>query len=580
MKNIATIIVFFHFALLAFGQSPQKETYLGGFRLTDAHFTPQNGYLVAGFVKDDSVQLRLYNSTQALERVITLNLRDSIFFVQDLHSVKALQMPDGTFIVSTSIFDCDIVASSMLTRVDAQGQILWHKRLNLVANNLEYHSDSSFLVINQYENRIFHTNGTNITPDFMPTWALQTIPLPDGRFLQAENTVVQLTNKWNQTVGAPWVAPEPIVTIDTLGGNAGFVAFSESVAYTLNDQLEMTALTNIHPGLPSHYIRACPEGFAALTTVSNKIYLRTYTADFTLLTSVDLGKNLNFELIASPFFNPNRVKNSFVVHNGQFTLALAHEAPTDWTKFWLVSDSTGVNRSWLSHTNLAVKDITLSATPTGNSYQVTSPFGVTSTLYNADFKNVFVRVKNEGTTTINHCKVLYFAPDACFEIPGCGGVLPNAYAISFDQLQLAPGQDTVLPLGPMRAQCVPYNPANFCLHVTEINHVRDSFESNNVFCKSLPINYVSTHEQVVSSFEISPNPAHDWVEIWSKNDQNDLKIAQITLLSPTGATLRQVSVAPGDQIQIPVYDLPVGLYFLQMWTTDQKTGIKTFVISR
>ncbi len=580
MKKIATIIVFFHLALLAFGQSLQKETYLGGFRLTDAHFTPQNGYLVAGFVKDDSVQLRLYNAAQALERVITLNLRDSLFFVQELSLVEALQMPDGTFIISTSIFECDVVVSSMLTKVDTLGQILWHQRLNLVAHNLEYHTDATFLIINPNDSRIFHTNGTDITPVDMPVWSPQTIPLPDGRFLQPKVQEVRFTNQWNQPVGLPWFAPEPIVAIDTLGGNAGFVAFSKTVAYILNDQLQLTGLTDIPVELQDRYIRTCPEGFMVLSDESEKLYLRTFDPNFTLLSTVDLGKDLKLGWLNGFIIPDAFIKNSFVVRNGQFTLMLAHEAPADWIKFWLVSDSTGVNRNWLSHTNLSVTDITLSATPTGNSYQVNSPFGVTSTLYNADFKNVFVRVKNQGTTTINHCKVLYFAPNYCFDIPGCGGVLPNTYAISFDQLQLAPGQDTVLPLGPMSAQCVPYNPANFCLHVTEINHVRDSFENNNVFCKSLPINYVSTHEQVVSSFEMSPNPAHDWVEIWSKNNQNDLKIAQITLLSPTGATLRQVSVAPGDRIQIPVHDLPAGLYFLQMWTTDQKTGTKPLVIHR
>jgi hypothetical protein len=580
MKNIATIIVFFHLALLTFGQSPQKETYLGGFRLTDAHFTPQNGYLVAGFVKDDSVQLRRYNAAQTLERIITLNLRDSLFFVEEIHSVEALQMPDGTFIVATSILDCDIIVQSLLTKVDALGQMIWNKRINLVAHHLEYNTDSTFLIHTLSNSHIFHTNGTDITPVNMPVWSLQTIPLPDGRFLQTKDLEVRFTNQWNQPVGLPWFAPEPILAIDTLSENAGFVAFSETVAYRLNAQLQLTAITAIPVELQDRDIHTCPEGFITLRVESNKLYLRTYTPDFTLLSSVDLGKNLNFEIFPSPFFYPNRVKNSFVVHNGQFTLTLAHEAPTDWTKFWLVSDSTGVNRSWLSHTDLAVTDITLSATPTGNSYQVTSPFGVVSTLYNADFKNVFVRVKNEGTTTINHCKVLYFAPNECYDIPGCGGTLPNAYTISFDQLQLAPGQDTVLPLGPMRAQCVPYNPANFCLHVTEINHVRDSVESNNIFCKQLPITYVSTKEPIVSAFEISPNPAHDWVQIRAKSDKNNLEIAQINLLSPIGATLRQLSVTPGDQIQIPVHDLPTGLYFLQIWTADQQTGTQPIVISR
>lgn len=353
MKKIAILPILLFLTLLTFGQSPQRETYLGGFRLTNVHLTPQNGYLLAGLVKYDSVQIRQYNQAQELERVITLGLRDSTYFVmQVLNAVEVLQMPDGTFILAAPIFECAL-EKSILLKVDTLGQIIWKKPLDLPTKNLEYNTDSTFLMYSDAESRIFHTNGTDITPNSMPNWSLMTTPLPDGRFLQVEETLVRFTNQWNETLGNAWLPPEAIISMDTLAGNAGFVAFSETKVYTLDNQLQPTGQTNIPVELQGRYIHVCPEGFAALETALNTTYVRTYTPDFTLLSSVILGKDLDFNLLSGFASIVNHVKNSFFVRNGQFTVALKHEDPDDWTKFWLVSDSTGVyNRDFQKYTKI------------------------------------------------------------------------------------------------------------------------------------------------------------------------------------------------------------------------------------
>lgn len=79
------------------------------------------------------------------------------------------------------------------------------------------------------------------------------------------------------------------------------------------------------------------------------------------------------------------------------------------------------------------------------------------------------------------------------------------------------------------------------------------------------------------SFQLSPNPATDFISIQT---QNDLNSATIEILTIDGRTVQIMNTIRGNRIEIPTDQLPNGVYFLRV--TDEEKFLKSerFVISR
>jgi translation elongation factor P/translation initiation factor 5A len=79
------------------------------------------------------------------------------------------------------------------------------------------------------------------------------------------------------------------------------------------------------------------------------------------------------------------------------------------------------------------------------------------------------------------------------------------------------------------------------------------------------------------SFQLSPNPATDFISIQT---QNDLNSATIEILTIDGRTVQIMNTVRRNRIEIPTDQLPNGVYFLRV--TDEEKFLKSerFVISR
>ena len=79
------------------------------------------------------------------------------------------------------------------------------------------------------------------------------------------------------------------------------------------------------------------------------------------------------------------------------------------------------------------------------------------------------------------------------------------------------------------------------------------------------------------SFQLSPNPATDFISIQT---QNDLNSATIEILTIDGRTVQIMNKVRGNRVEIPTDQLPNGVYFLRV--TDEEKFLKSerFVISR
>lgn len=83
--------------------------------------------------------------------------------------------------------------------------------------------------------------------------------------------------------------------------------------------------------------------------------------------------------------------------------------------------------------------------------------------------------------------------------------------------------------------------------------------------------------QKEESFQLSPNPATDFISIQT---QNDLNSAIIEILTLDGRTVQFMSAVRGNRIEIPTDQLPNGAYFLRIMDEEKFLKSERFVISR
>ncbi len=79
------------------------------------------------------------------------------------------------------------------------------------------------------------------------------------------------------------------------------------------------------------------------------------------------------------------------------------------------------------------------------------------------------------------------------------------------------------------------------------------------------------------SFQLSPNPATDFISIQT---QNDLNSATIEILTIDGRTVQIMKTVRGNRIDIPTDQLPNGVYFLRVMDEEKFLKSERFVISR
>lgn len=553
-KNILLLLLLFTIDLQA--QSFIKEDYRQGLISSSLVATPDGGYALAGYFDNNAVELRKFDAKRDLQWVKTIVV-DSISYIHTILEAEVLPLSDGSFILSTGIFECDIFVDDRLMRISADGStILWSKggsgHKSLVAGN-----DTTFL-------RNFDGDASNmeiwtIDGDLLPNnlsgdWPQLRIPLGNNEWLNVNDNQVYRSDWAGNALGLPWFTPETIRSIDTISGN-GFVAFSNTKAYFLNNELNLTAIKSLPFSFANSYVfpRPCRKGFL----IMGGLQLYTYNADFV--------KTATFNLPNAWYFK------NLLVRADTFLLMAQHVQSDFDRRAWLYSDTIGVTGTWSSASDIAITGISFSGAPTGHTGITSSNFPPFTpiTTYSVNYTNVFVSVKNEGTDTIQHCKLHFMGKTGC-AIPFCG-MLYFTISKEFDGLAIAPGATAILDFDTLVVDCSVEDLSNLCLTASEVNYRREKNDVNSQFCKFIPNLFVDTAEPTSFTFSIAPNPATERLQVTLPEGIHEI---QYRIFASDGHVV-QNGQFQGNNIWIN--ELPDGFYWLWLHDKNGQYGRQKFI---
>ncbi|MCC6411954.1 MAG: T9SS type A sorting domain-containing protein [Saprospiraceae bacterium] len=175
---------------------------------------------------------------------------------------------------------------------------------------------------------------------------------------------------------------------------------------------------------------------------------------------------------------------------------------------------------------------------------------------NAGFQ---VRVRNQSSEvlrelTVNASNYGYDQPVSCLSF--------SYFIKTFEDLDLAPGEETVLDLGLIESPYVPFyffNPWTVCVWTSMPNGKVDDKPSNNLACLSLTPT-VSSNEPESANFSLFPNPATDACTItWGEN----LRPETVQLFDVYGRLLLTETLdSHVGQYNLHFAALPSGVYWV------------------
>lgn len=555
-KNILLFLLFFTINLQA--QSFIKEDYRQGLISSSLVATPDGGYALAGYYDNNKVELRKFDAKRDLQWVKTIFV-DSIDYIHTIQEAEVLPLNDGSFIVSAGVFECDIFVDDRLMRISADGNtILWSRggsgHKSLVAGNDNTFIRNYYGITEANNLEIWTIDGDLLPNNLSGDWPQIRIPIGNNEWLNVNDTQVYRSDWAGNAIGLPWFIPETIRSLDTVSGS-GLVAFSNTKAYFLNNELNLTAIKSLPFSFENSYAfpRPCRKGF--LIMGGSQLY--TYNTDFV--------KTATFNLPNSLFYK------SLLVRADTFLLMTQHRQSNFDRRVWVYSDTIGVSGTWSSASDIAINNITFSSTPTGYTGLTSSnfpPFNPITT-YSVNYNNVFVSVKNQGTDTIQHCKLHFMGKTGC-AIPFCG-MLYFTISKEFDGLAIAPGATALLDFDTLVIDCSVEDLSNLCLTASEVNYRREKNDINSEFCRFIPNLFVDTNEPTSFTFVIAPNPASEQLRVTLPEGIDD---TQYRIFASDGHVVQDGRLQGAN---IWINELPDGFYWLWLNDKNGQYGRQKFI---
>ena len=354
--------------------------------------------------------------------------------------------------------------------------------------------------------------------------------------------------------------------VELIPSNQNIAVLCRETLYLLNQELqELESIDIIDMGVPVK-MKSTTEQVHVLFFKNDKYLIATYDSSLNLQTTTNLGAG---------YYQPT----DFIIDDNQITVvgntrSRIIDAPNNYGGYNGFYDNLGSDiylQTWdMGQSNSSGVDVAL------------DPFTFTDTLtlledeycgfnglgaMSIQIDGIEVKVTNNGTATINNLE-LNAGNFPCAYI--CPTTITATY--SYDNLDLGPGESTVLSFGDYQTFFMPFDSLyEFCIWASGVNdRLDDNFTDNKSCLLFTPGGLVDIDEKEQLSFDwsMAPNPANNILNVIANNPLPENSVVYIQNL--VGQTVSQKNVEKGsNQVMFDISMLPGGTYLLKIVSGTQ-----------
>lgn len=504
-----------------------------------------------------------YDADHHLIWTCNLDSAGLINYYQSITSLQLVVLQNGTIVLAVGRFECDVFFTDVFAGISGDGEFLWKKNIPGSFDKLNNWTPNTFTVRSFSQMLVFNGLGEQLPSPSTAFEPRVSIPLPGNNSLQSDLKKVWIINESGQQTGNVWTSPLNLLDIDTLADGAGFMAISMNKMFLLKPTLD-TIIEIAKPGLTQYLVHSIPGGFLALgQTDLYHVYLYRWNNNLETTGSLELRTNMRADLFAGHYSH-----NFLILNNRAHICATLTEGGGQ--ELFLLScpiDDEGV---WTTKTDLSLQQIILNGTPTGKLTGSSQGFPPHTT-YRANYTRVQVEVKNEGLDTINHFTLRYRAGSCDFfqcYIPD------QIWQKTFDNAGLAPGETRLLDFDSIVVACTTSDIRDFCVWANDVNYTSDDNNEDNEICRYFSGIVSAVEPDYNLAFSALPNPAGNRISVQLPRPE---ELTSYKLTNASGRLVREVQTT---DINIPVNDLPVGMYIIEVRTKNGVSGRQKLMIMR
>ena len=476
-------------------------------------------------------------------------------------SLEVMPVSDG-FLAAASFFQCDVYLDWQLYRFNQKGNLLWVKPLAFQTSPQDSMKilpgpGGGFWLFRNGEVPMLHTphgeliqTGTHVLPLF--TGYQESA---GGKLLVYGDSGLAL---YSPTLLSIQVGLQNTIILDAEPlPNGNFAALSSDTLFLLDPQFTIIQKTALN--LPANTLvdLTYAGGWTHVLAQTNpKQLLRFDTADLTIFAAIDIPQNAPFQV-------------QFIACTPDDKLLLTgYEHPSRGQVLETRTVSATQMPDFSATADAGISSITINTPPKGTQYS--GPI----LSYDIRINSISILLQNTGSAPLQQVDIngvlntfmWYCGQEAAF------------YRKRFENLNLMPGEDSVLILGPVIWSAPWYLPSeiDLCFWTTLPNDSIDVNFANNQSCIStLVTTPAHSPQSVTKKINITPNPAYQIARIeWTNKKEEE---TTIQVFGPSGRLVR-TATTQGKTWTLQRESLPAGLYtiFIRSGSGQQFMGRLVF----
>lgn len=563
MKQVYTLL-FLVISLTGYSQTFEKTFHPSVFSIAnDVSPNGSGGWYIAGF------------QANGCDYIINLDANGNVIWENDSYCFEVVfgreiyLLNNSDFIITGEANGCDFGGGPYTTRNDNFGNNIWQSSSLMTTSYVPYigivEKSNGQIASISYDGLIhrFDTSGQDVSYNPNETYTNLVGLSNDFSVAQPINSNdLQLLNV-NDMAISTYSSFTPIEYLKSQNDTITYI--SNDQIYVLDNQLNIITthnITNQFDEIIDYEYRA--DGYQILGKKSNIQHLKFF----------DNNDSLLFDLTFDNYREVNAISRQ-----GDILAVTGNEnsQKIDETVFMMESSTNIFIQTFdLNNVTVVNNDNDLEVLQVSADALHQQPYtcfvnGVQSK--KVDWYNLKVQVKNNGTTTINDFELHGKKRQWCSY--GCGSGAIAYKNISLQGLNLQPGDSTWITVGDweiLAQKDVQNN--TICFWTTVPNQKIDDDFSNNMSCLTMlatNTNNLSNAQQ----FDIFPNPTSDILNV---RFTESTTIEQIRLTNQIGQVIENQMINQFTNLyQLPIYHLPKGIYFMEIWIEGKRLVEKVMV---